>query len=265
MRGLVVASAGAVIASLAVGMWISNRSQAASYVIPEPGITSATPSIHVGIQPVVGEAPAPVYATRTPQLLPACVGDRDGFFNVECNGKHGFPAISLDGKTMVDAVRTDDGERGNVGLSVVYLDAKTAKHLRSVIIMSPGELTDQLSDRERTTITSDVMRRARAVQREVDAIGYRSMEVIAEIPVEDTRLHASWDHHTLSVIHTTSNKEIGRHTFVVDVPTAGKYCAYDLSRIEAWWDPVTRLGFGRQYFTSGDFCDSPTVDQVFRL
>jgi hypothetical protein len=243
-----------------------------------PSIASVPPSIAIAVEQLALEPPAPPeppvpagYVAQRPTLDPECIGwHDDATCDSTCAEATGFPAISDDRRLIVDVPPHQDGLRGHPGLMVMFIEVATGTTVRTVIVLDANEWNGSGTPALRRKIRS----RTAAVQRELATAGYRSLHALGEnqllaqrvVSGDLARIHGNWNGTTIAIVDPAARTVIGRHAFTGPRPASTRECRYHLHAIEAWWDPVTSVGFGRQHYASAsDLCDSPIVEQVFEL
>lgn len=244
--------------TLIAAPWITGTTQAVA--MPVLVIASPSPEIRVAETiPALESAPppdrvrVPGYVAQTPKLDPACVGQAE----LECIAeKTGFPAISADRKWIADAITPDDGMRGYPGLVITFTEVATSRLLRSRTILSASEW-DPAGNLPVSRAT--IRQRTAAAMREL--VGYRSLHAF---DTDSTSIHAEWDDDTLRIVDD-AGAVFGRRVFVWDHPHDHEHCSHVPRDRSTWWDPVTGIGLVRQYYSTGDFCGNPTVEQVFEI
>ena len=197
-----------------------------------------------------------------------------------CSWDDGFPAISADGTLIVDAEIPDSGGMGAPGLSILFTNAATSKVVRSVNVLSPGEIPygEAMSDKMRAT----VRKRTAAVQKDIDAKGFRALVTLddiampagSEIPLDPNRpgVYAEYAGEVMRLLDPQTKTEIWRHRFSspspwTTKPDPDKECqGWTFARLSTWWDPTSRTVFAKLlYHYGGCMCGSASIPQVFKL
>lgn len=283
-----VACALAIGASLTAGLYLALTSSTTPVIaapLAPPAKPTVAPVVTVEAPPVPIEAAKPLAPERAepeparapiatrPVLDPACIDWlQRGELPESCrDGRSGFPAISGDGRLIVDAIAPDFGLSDGFGLTIEFIDAKTGKTKRTISIV---DMFNPSQDELTPALLAKVGRRIKMVQAELVARKYRALRPLGELDTpgmglvseDESKLQAEWDGTALQVSHPATREVIGRHEFDGAYSfVSNEFCSYRLMRITASWDLKTRIVFGRAHFGGGDFCANPTVVHVFTI
>jgi hypothetical protein len=276
--------------SLTTGMLIAGGDRTATTtmipipVVP-PAVTittpqAAAPPVNVTVTtppPAPVEAPPkPDYRALTPKLDPSCLGIDGDADSPLCTWDDGFPAISADGKTIVDASPTDDGGRGYPGLMVTFTDAATSKAVRTILVLDPNDHDPDNPTNEK--VRAKVAKRAAAAQKLIDAGDYRSLIDLGgstlgstSTSADTTGIHAEFAGESMRLVDPATRTTLWRHRFSAPSPIAKpnyelECQGWSLAQVNAWWDPTTRIVVGNLlYHHGGCMCGSSSITQVFKL
>jgi hypothetical protein len=157
-------------------------------VCPAAPACPACPSVTVNLSapPAAPPAPEPVptpgpEGQTEPEVPAAAPPDGRPRLVVELptgDGPHfemkHLPAVSQDGRQLVHAYVRDDGARGNANLHVDFFDARSARRVKSVVVLDADEL-DRLS-RSRPLLERVLRLRLARVQALLDQERWRALE-----------------------------------------------------------------------------------------
>ncbi len=263
--------------SFTSGMLLADEAIAPTTTIIEvPVVANAEPAAIV--LPAI-EPPATVTAYRAtaPRLEAECIGSLGADAgSPSCTWDDGFPAISADGKTVVEARIPDDGGRGNPGLHVVFFDVATSNVARTVVVLDPDDapLGEPLTDKVRAKIAQ----RVTAVQQELDAKQFRSLVELApmgnpEMHAETTPasgIHTEFTGQLMRLVDPDRGTEMWRHEWSAPAPVKHDpdvdCTAWYMAELGVSWDPETRVVFGQLlYHHGGCMCGSTQLGQVFKF
>lgn len=262
--------------SFTSGMLLADEAVApVTTIIEVPAVAKAEPAAIV--LPAI-EPPATVTAYRAaaPRLEAACIGSPGAdSASPSCTWDDGFPAISADGKTVVEARIPDDGGRGNPGLHIVFFDVATSKVARTVVVLDPDEapLGEPLTDKVRAKI----VKRATAVQQELDARKFRSLVELAPMGNPDMHaetppapgIHTEFTGPVMRLVDADRGTEMWRHEWTAPTPVNDPdvdCTAWYMAQLGVSWDPETRVVFGQLlYHHGGCMCGSTQLGQVFKF
>ena len=225
--------------------------------------------------PEVPEPPAP--RATAPFLQIACVLDgQEGEEPDSCSWDHGFPAISADGKTIAIQRDIDDGGRGYPGLLIQLVDVATSRVKRTVSVLDPNEYVPS-DDAKAPALRAKVEQRADAVQRLLDAGGYRALTAVGAKDDETTSradLRAEFDAEHARVVDVASNTVIWQRQFSVAREFPNRKLDPDADSCEPMhtggmsisWDAQTRTILAEVSYGAGPcYCPDTTVDYVQRV
>jgi hypothetical protein len=249
--------------------------------VPQPQllVVHATPPALPTPPPPAIEYPAPLPEPRAaaPYLDVACDleasmsegGEAGCFFD------RGFPAISADGTTIVQAVYPGDGGRGFPALEVRFLDAATSRVIATHAIIDPEDFDDYSAPKQGRRAAMD--RRAARVTAKIAAGRYRSLAKVqgpdGEL-VKDTGLRADVDGERIRLVDTTANTSLWEHHYDVAVQFPNRKLDPDVdscepghvSSMSAWWDAPTRTLLTQVSYGAGPcYCDNVDVNYVVKL
>ncbi len=234
---------------------------------------------------VVAPEPAPAPRAASPRVDPACVIRRsDGVEDPACRWDHGFPAISADGALIAAYHVPDDGGRGNPGLTIRFVDTATSRRVRDVVVLSPDEFDDGAGEQP-AALHARMARRAAAVQRILDAGGYRSLRLLADGDGFDSEggngddptlvgsLRTEIDGDAVRVIDVTTSTTLVQARFPVtaafpDRPESPDFdgCYPSLTReMDVWWDEAGAILYAEvTYSTPPCYCSDELRNYVRR-
>ena len=246
--------------------------------VPQPQllVVHAPPPPAPSPPPVPEPPPPPEPRAATPRLDVEC--DLASFTDggpASCAWNRGFPAISADGATIVQAVNPDDGGRGYPGLVVQFLDVATARVISTHTIIDPNDFDDlsTLPSRKRAAVD----RRAARVQEQIDAGRYRSLARV-QMPNDEWRyaspLRADVEGDRIRIVDLATNAALWEHRYDVAVQYPNRKLDPDVAfceptathSIEAWWDATTRTLITSVGYGAGScMCSDEIVNYVIKL
>ncbi|MBL9013093.1 MAG: hypothetical protein JNL83_02890 [Myxococcales bacterium] len=247
--------------------------------VPQPQLLV----VHAAPPPAPPPSPAPVPPpppeprAASPRLDVACelAVYSDGEERPpSCDWNRGFPAISADGTTIVQAVHPDDGGRGFPALEVQFLDVATARVIATHTIIDPNAFEDY--DKLRRGERAAIDRRAAAVQKRIAAGNYRSLAHVSisgdEAPAS-SELRADVEGDRIRVVDRASNVSLWEHRYDVAVQYPNRELDGEpmceptgTHSIEAWWDSRTRVLLTSVGYGAGScMCSDEIVNHVIRL
>lgn len=261
--------------SFTSGMLLADEGAAPSTttIIEVPVAKDAPPVVLPAIEP---PPPAVAYRATAPRLQAECIGSTADSPAPECTWDDGFPAISGDGKTVVEARVPDDGGRGNPGLHLVFFDVATSKVARTVVVLDPDDAPygEPLTDKVRANLSKRVV----AVQQELDAKKFRSLVELAPMGSPDMHaatpkapgIHTEFTGQVMRLVDADRGAELWRHEWSAPAPRKHDpdvdCSAWYLAELGVSWDPETRVVFGQLlYHHGGCICGSTQLGQVFEL
>jgi hypothetical protein len=276
LLGVSALAAAAVLGSLA----IHDRAAPALLVVPMPvAVIMPAPAPPPALAPPAPPAPPPVAApapvvpptprTRaaSPMLDLTCLLSREPQ-DAACAWDDGFPAISLDGKTIVAKYDPNlGGARGVPGLGIELIDVATSRVLRSVPILSGWE--DEVT-------AKDLAERVVDVKRWFDPTGFRTMSILhGEASPDTPALRTEIVDNALRVIDPATGVALWRYRF--PTPSTGSTAAADgehdrchlngsVHITDVAWDAPTRTVIATAVLGSSPcYCTNETVSHVQRI
>lgn len=263
--------------SFTSGMLLADRGVAPSTttIIEVPVAKVEAPPIELpAIEPPTVVDPVGYRATA-PRLQIECIGVTTADApNPACAWDDGFPAISADGKTVVEARIPDLGERDGTGLHIVFFDVATSKVTRTVVVLDPDDAPygEPLPDKVRATL----VKRATAVQQELDAKKFRSLvellppgnPTMHEAATPAPGIHAEVTGQVMRLVDADRGIEMWRHEWSAPAPRKldpdAECSAWYMAELGVSWDPETHVVFGQLlYHHGGCMCGSTQLGQVF--
>jgi hypothetical protein len=250
--------------------------------VPAPVVTvnvPPPPTPIVAPPPPPAEPPPPPPARAVaPHLDAACIAPaEDGATPpAACSWDDGFPAISADGTQLVKKVHEGHPSGMFNGLSIVFVDAQTARIVRRATVLAEADFDLDQEAKPRPGLAAKVERRVAAVQRTLDAQGFRTLQPLggthAESPADAKQIRAEIDGAAVRIVDPARSLMLWRHRFDSYVP-APKYnpdtdmCGgKSLVGLGLWWDPATRIVLTELTFhTGGCMCPTLFEEQVHRL
>ena len=180
--------------------------------------------------------PVPPRAT-SPQLRGACIDDV-GDNETVCEWDDGFPAISRDGTTIV--VKRVDADPGARAVTILFIDVATSR-VKSQAQIRNIETISIYDDEEQDNQKMRVAKQATAIQKQIDAIGFRSLTKPATWDVQQERAH-------VRVVETKTNETVFQTEYLP--PAALPDVSYGA---DVRWDAETKVLLSEVYF-----CESPS-------
>jgi hypothetical protein len=175
------------------------------------------------------DEPLEVPATM-PQLRAQCVSDQSG----DCDAATGFPAISHDGKTILQTRHIDDGGRGYPGFRIELLDTETSKVMQSIVIADPDEYDDETGKHR-----APIAKRVGTVQKIIGDGNYRSLAAIPSDSLE--QLHDGARIRVDGKVYTTTFSAAAEYPGMKYDPETDMCGSVELipSSTVAWFDAPT--------------------------
>lgn len=278
-----------------VGTSSNNAPRVERIAIPAPQVSVSVPAqpapmvqVHTPppapAAPVVVEKATPPPRPVAPRLWAQCMAL--GFKEetpIACAWDNGLPAISADGTRIATEYVPDDGGRGNPGLTIRLVDARSGRLAREVVIFKPDEYVEDTGDGSPDVVKlrAKIAARVKVAQRVFADGGYRTMAVLGGSgttgePDESTRnpnaIYAEVDGGAVRVIDPATNTVIWQHELGVPSPWGQEASdtndcgGWQLLSNHLWWDPTTRVVLARlAYRTGGCMCHDETVERVARI
>jgi hypothetical protein len=249
---------------------------------PQPIVVQVPPPAPA-VQAIVEPPPPPPARAAIPVVRPECVtADPDGDDTmVSCTWDSGFPAISADGTMLATAeIPVDDG-RGHPGLTIRFVDVKTGKRVKSMLVLSPDEYValgpDDGMEAKYRAMQTKTNRRSVAVQNVLDVGGYRSLVRLGNsTSPPDTwtieKLAAEYDDDAVRVIDRATNTVVWQRRFSVaaEFPNRkldGEHCEpIGVGNIAVAWDPATGTSVAEVAYRHGpEFCGESAREYVMQV
>ncbi len=257
-------------------------------VLPAPQVVVQAPPPPPPVEP----PPPPVLRALTPTLDAACVMPAPAEASrPTCAWDDGFPAISADGRLIATkAPELSAGPEHN-GLSIHFIDARTSRVVRDVLIATSEELftvaeaqraeaTEQDATK-RDRVFATIARRVATVQHTLDTRRFRTLRLLASVrlgysgdepsqPGPDP-IYAEIVGTTARIIDSTARQVLWRGELGVAGPVRDESSTSDCGgwapwSIALWWDPATRhLLADSSYRTGGCMCSDVRVESVLQL
>jgi hypothetical protein len=268
LRRALVGGAGTLaVAALVWGVAVRDRPAMSLIVVPMPVAIAVPTPVPPPAPPAPPPEPAPV-AKPAPQVRAASpaidvqclIGNHED--DHACAWDDGFPAISLDGKTVVSTFDPVMGSpRGGSGFGLELIDVATSRVLRSTILTLGW--SDEADD------PAEVAKHYAELQRWFTPAKYRTLAVlpISNEPGE-TGLRAEVENDSIRVIDNQTSTALWRYRFEIPKPTIDPesdavHCHVSSARAGgAYWDAKTRTVIATALFVESP-C-SCTNEEVFQ-
>jgi hypothetical protein len=247
---------------------------------PAPSVTVRLPDPPPPPPPVEAPVVEPVPPRAlAPRLWAECVlppADNGAPEFRMCAWDRGFPAISEDGSLIAIEYIPSDGGRGNPGLTIQFIDARTSRMVRSTRVLSPDEVVEEPAALEK--LHARIAQRVAAAQRTLDAGRFRAMVSLggtedADDPAVTSSprwqaLHAEVSGGAVRIVDPSRSSVIWQGSFGVGRPGGPAkdtdFCiGWGLHRMSLWWDPATKSLLSVQtYRTGGCMCGDDVIEEV---
>jgi hypothetical protein len=184
-----------------------------------------------------------------------------------CAWDDGFPAISLDGKTIVTKFDPNlGGARGIPGLGLALIDVATSRVLHTATVLDGWE---------EEVAAKDVAQRVAGVKRWFDPTKFRTMSILHDAlsSLDATALRAESVDGAVRVVDPTTGVALWRYRFPtpsspVSANPKGNSCHLNGNGnvTEVAWDATTRTVLATAEFgTSPCYCIVETVSHAQRI
>jgi hypothetical protein len=276
-------------------------------VVPAPNVTvtpapvTVTPAPAPIATPVVEPAPKPVPQPRalTPKVDAGCVilPGEGAELPASCAWDNGFPAIARDGSLIATMGGSSDGASDLYSVTIQFLDPKTARPAREVVILSEDEASAFVypdkdtakAEKIQLAIRTKVSRRVIAVQKTLDARKYRALSYLGgwdksqdesqdesqDAPEPraidpDGPIYGELAGSAIRIIDPKSSTILWRGELEIARPGEAEstdMCGgRELLGVSAWWDPATRTVLASSSFrTGGCMCSDVYLRSVKRF